>query len=79
MSTPQTAVLLLLAVLAGLGYAAACRWWPYSRCWACDGSGKRTSPGGKHWRPCRRCGGSGTRIRLGRRLFTAGRRYSQTD
>ncbi len=48
------------------GYAVACCVWPYAACKGCSGAWKRRSPSGKAWRPCRRCGGSGRRIRAGR-------------
>lgn len=67
-----TLVLLGLAVL--VGYVLACAIWPYASCWGCSGDGKRRSPSGKAWRTCRRCGGTGRRIRLGRKLY-AGLRH----
>jgi hypothetical protein len=73
--TPEVALPLLVLAVVGW-YATVCRWWPYSRCWSCSGTGKSASPSGRHWRPCRRCGGSGTRVRLGGRLLTAGRRHT---
>jgi DnaJ-class molecular chaperone len=61
--------LVILALLASLGYAVACTVWPYTRCPRCAGSGKRRSPSGKAWRPCRSCSGTGRRVRLGRRIY----------
>lgn len=70
-SLPWQAWLILTgAALVWLaGYAAACWIWPFTACRKCDGAGKHRSPSGKAWRKCRRCAGSGTRIRLGRKLF----------
>jgi len=62
-----------LALLATAGYLLACTWWPYTACGRCHGTGKHRSPSGKAWRPCRRCKGSGRRVRVGRRLFEAAR------
>lgn len=59
-----------LAVLVWAGcYTFACWWWPFEVCPRCDGGGKFGSPSGRHWRNCRRCGGSGRRLRLGRRVW----------
>jgi DnaJ-class molecular chaperone len=66
--TAQT-VLVLTVPLAVAGYLAACRWWPYAACWRCHGDGKKRSPTGRAWRPCKRCKGTGTRLRIGRRIL----------
>lgn len=55
-------------VLAGL-YVLECWWWPYGKCGKCEGTGKRWSPDGKHFRDCPRCDGRGRRIRIGRRIW----------
>jgi S-DNA-T family DNA segregation ATPase FtsK/SpoIIIE len=56
--------------LAAVGYYYACKWWPYGPCVRCLGHpGRIMSPGGKHWRACKRCRGSGRRTRLGARLM----------
>lgn len=56
----------------GLGalalYVLACWWRPFSACRKCHGAGRFASSNGKHWRNCPRCGGTGRRLRLGRRL-----------
>jgi hypothetical protein len=63
-------------VLAGLGllwlggYLIACRIWPFTFCRKCEGVGRFASPSGRAWRPCRRCKGSGSHVRTGRRLLT---------
>lgn len=51
------------------GYAVACWIWPFAACRKCDGAGKHRSPTGKAWRKCRRCKGSGGRVRTGRKAF----------
>lgn len=58
-----------LALLAG--YIIACTIWPFSACFGCDGDGKKRSPSGKAWRTCRRCKGTGARLRIGRRAWNA--------
>lgn len=57
------------ALLWAAGYAVACWLWPFTRCSWCEGTGKRTSPSGKNWGPCRHCKGKGARIRTGRKIF----------
>ena len=68
-------VLLLVALGALLLYVGACVVWPFTAHRWCGGTGKRRSPSGKAWRPCRGCAGTGRRIRLGRQLYELGRRY----
>ena len=58
-------VVLVLVV----GYGLACTFWPWTACSWCDG-GKKRSPSGKAWRTCRHCGGSGRKVRLGRKAWT---------
>lgn len=62
-------------VLAALAYAGSCAIWPFGRCRRrrCSG-GRIYRTGGKVFRDCRRCGGSGRRLRLGRRMWNAYRR-----
>ncbi|MFC4000752.1 hypothetical protein ACFS2C_11840 [Prauserella oleivorans] len=61
---------LVAAVLvAALIYGTSLAIWPYTACGRCSGAGKRRSPSGKAWRPCPRCGGTGRKERLGRRLL----------
>lgn len=62
------------AILAGLvwlaGYGVACRIWPFTACGKCEGRGQFRSPSGRAWRNCRRCKGSRSKVRFGRRLWT---------
>lgn len=58
-----------LGFAVAVGYAVACRLWPFMACGKCHGSGKRTSPSGRAYGRCRRCKGKGERLRLGRRFF----------
>ncbi|MGW5560798.1 hypothetical protein ACWER9_26690 [Micromonospora sp. NPDC003944] len=64
--------ILLLASLATLGYAACylavCAASPWGRCGRCHGARyQRTAIGTR--RDCRRCDGTGIRVRPGRRLI----------
>ncbi|GIL29943.1 hypothetical protein NUM_51970 [Actinocatenispora comari] len=63
--------LIAAAIAAGLlwatAYAVACWVWPFVACPRCTGSGTHRSPSGRAWRDCRRCSGTGRRLRLGRR------------
>jgi hypothetical protein len=53
-------------------YVASCVWWPFARCWLCDGSGRRTPRRtSRVFRNCWWCKGSGRRLRLGRRAWNA--------
>lgn len=63
-------VALVVAVLAA-GYAISCLLWPITNCRRCDGAGRHRSPNGKNWRACRKCKGSGGRIRTGRQILNA--------
>ncbi|MFF3867324.1 hypothetical protein [Micromonospora sp. NPDC001898] len=56
-------------LLAAVGYAGSCWWWPFARCRRCDGRGKFTRADSKVWRTCRRCKGSGSRLRAGRKVW----------
>lgn len=62
--------LFLVALVVGALYIVTCWWWPLAGCWRCDGAGKHRSPWGSSWRRCKKCKGSGERIRVGRRLWT---------
>jgi hypothetical protein len=64
-------VLALAAITVASGYAVAAWIWPYTNCLKCHGDGKLRSPSGRMWRRCKRCGGTGRRLRLGRRVLNA--------
>lgn len=66
--------LVLATTAVTVGYMVACRIWPYAACVACDGAGRHRSPSGKAWRTCRRCRGTGARLRVGRWLWNLARR-----
>lgn len=69
-AVPLIGALFLVALVVGALYFLACWWWPLTSCLRCSGDGKHRSPWGGSWRRCRRCNGSGERIRVGRRLWT---------
>lgn len=85
--TPNALVSLLVLALP-TGYALLCWLSPFAACRFCDGTGNhiswwerrqaRTNPNHKPKRrirkPCRRCKGTGARLRIGRRIHNAGRR-----
>jgi len=60
----------LIGLGAGGAYAIACFVWPFTDCGKCGGRGAFRSPSGKAFRRCRRCKGSGYKVRFGRRLWT---------
>ncbi|MFI6485564.1 hypothetical protein ACIBH1_47200 [Nonomuraea sp. NPDC050663] len=73
---PATNIATLLPLLAflalalwALGYAAACTAAPFARCTRCHGRGKTLTPRGHLKKWCRRCKGTGLRLRWGRRLY----------
>lgn len=73
-----TAVVAALAVFGGL-VAGACYWvaclvWPFAACRRCHGDGKSRSPSGRTWRLCKRCDGTGRRLRVGRHVINYLRR-----
>lgn len=65
--------LVFWAIVAGLigsgWYMGACWWRPFADCGKCDGRGKFRSKSGRTFRRCRRCKGTGERIRVGRRVW----------
>ncbi|MCO6010567.1 hypothetical protein NE236_36975 [Actinoallomurus purpureus] len=66
----DTGSLILLVLFALVLYGAACAIWPFRSCRTCGGSGRFRSPSGRAWRYCRRCNGTGAKLRLGRRILT---------
>ncbi len=79
-------VLAVVAAAAALLYAGLCAVRPLGACHRCDGAGVRPArplPVGPRWlrrmftlppRPCRRCKGTGRRVRVGRRAYDAAMR-----
>jgi len=60
-----TAIVLSAAAI----YLLACWAWPFAACRACHGDKRRRSPTGRSWRTCKRCKGTGQRLRVGRRIW----------
>jgi hypothetical protein len=56
-------LVILALLLAGWGLFAS-RFWPWTNCWYCKGKSRFRAPGGKSWRDCPRCGGTGKRRRV---------------
>jgi hypothetical protein len=51
-------------------YFIACKWWPYGPCLRCIGHpGRNRGSNSRRWGNCKRCGGTGKRVRLGARLM----------
>ncbi|HEY6276038.1 MAG TPA: hypothetical protein VIX86_06870, partial [Streptosporangiaceae bacterium] len=51
-------VLLLLAFATG-----SVALWPYARCAGCNGTGRTWGSSSRRWGMCRRCAGTGRRLR----------------
>ena len=58
-----------IAALLTLCYAAVCAVSPFRACRRCAGLGRTGTRREVHSRPCRRCDGTGIRIRRGRHLY----------
>ncbi len=67
-------LLLFLLSIVTVCYLGTCWVWPFANCRRCGGLGRFHSPSGRAWRPCRRCKGSGGRLRFGRRVLNLIRR-----
>ncbi|MCN0150563.1 hypothetical protein [Salinispora arenicola] len=59
----------LTLVLLTLGYLAACVVVPFGRCRTCHGTGRKRFPVSRAGRECRRCAGTGLRLRVGRHVI----------
>lgn len=62
-------LLCLTPVLVTLGYLGLCRVSPFGRCRSCHGTGRARLQFGRVSRACRRCDGTGIRIRIGTRAI----------
>lgn len=52
------------------GYYFSCKWWPYGPCLGCIGHpGRNRGSNARRWGTCKRCKGTGKRIRLGARIW----------
>lgn len=61
--------LIAAATILILGYTASCWVLPFGRCWRCGKTGSHPRLITRRLRVCRRCKGSGLRLRHGRRAF----------
>lgn len=68
MSPLTRAVLTVVGILLAV-YAATCALRPYADCWRCHGTGAHRALITGARTHCRRCDGTGDRIRLGRRAW----------
>jgi hypothetical protein len=60
-----------VALIWAARYILACIFWPLTDCRRCKGQGKHFAWfGGKGWRLCGRCEGTGSRFRFGARAWT---------
>jgi DnaJ-class molecular chaperone len=67
------AILIVLILIAGVGYYISLRIHPLTKCKVCNGTGRHFgSVYTSAHRRCRKCGGSGRQDRLGVRLFLGG-------
>jgi hypothetical protein len=63
-------VLAVILLLAGLWYAVACVFWPFTRCWWCKDQPRRyQNKRRRAWRKCWVCKGTGERLRFGRAVY----------
>lgn len=60
---------LLLALGAVLYYATSCLFWPYAKCWRCQGNAQRRAWWGGGFGLCGTCDGTGRRLKFGRWIF----------
>lgn len=62
-----------IAIVAAVALYLYRAWrYPYIACPTCKGSGENVSPSGKHHGDCRRCQGTGRKIRLISQLLGRG-------
>ena len=66
-------MIILIGVIAAVGYYVSLRIHPLTKCNVCHGGGRHSGTVyGYSQRRCRKCGGSGRKDRLGVRLFLGG-------
>ncbi|GAB7049114.1 hypothetical protein JCM9534A_42400 [Catenuloplanes indicus JCM 9534] len=59
----------LASLLVAISYLGLCRINPFARCRVCRGSGRARRQFGRVSRACRRCDGTGLRVRAGTRAI----------
>ncbi|HXC85565.1 MAG TPA: hypothetical protein VNV62_27350 [Trebonia sp.] len=68
-------ILIIIVVIAAVGYYISLRVHPLTKCRLCSGTGRHFGAVYKDaQRRCRKCGGSGRLDRLGTRVFLGGTR-----
>ena len=63
------AVVLIIAAVFAAGYWVSLRIWPETYCRRCEGGGKNAGSNRVRFGRCRKCGGTGSKPRLGTRLL----------
>lgn len=66
--------LAVVLIGSGIAYAVSCWLFPFARCRACDGTGRKYNGDRSGFRDCWWCKGATRRLRIGRRLFNAAKR-----
>jgi len=69
-SSGDAGALILLGLIGLACYVVHSLIWPFRACRKCQGLGRFHSSSGGSWHYCRKCGGRGAEVRLGRRLWT---------
>lgn len=69
--------LVVVAVVAALGYLWHCRRYPYKACPECGTSGKTHSKSGRSWGGCAACARKGEQPRIGTRVLNWWRTQSR--
>lgn len=59
----------MLAAAGFTGWWISLRFWPYTACKRCNGTGRNGGSNRSRWGVCRRCNGSGKRERLAHRML----------
>jgi DnaJ-class molecular chaperone len=70
-------ILLLIAIVVAVSYYVSLRIWPMSNCSRCQGSGRNAGSTAKRYGRCKKCGGTGRRLRPGARMPNQGDQGNQ--
>jgi DnaJ-class molecular chaperone len=63
-------ILILIIIIAAVGYVVSLRIHPLTKCRLCNGTGRHFGSVYTYGqRRCRKCGGTGRKDRLGKRIF----------
>jgi DnaJ-class molecular chaperone len=66
------AEMILIALLAVLGYVGSLYLWPFRPCGRCKGTSRNPGSNKKRFGQCRRCGGAGRKRRIGAKTVHRG-------